>query len=132
MWRRRFASTPTPVSFSSRISIPSCSSGWIVFARPFGEVGWPTLVGAGESFAIFVDFVGVDVEIVGLGDGGVVGLVGARGSDAHPEFNLMSESVAQRVSDLRPEMTFDLILHEAAGNRQQSKSFNHGERLDEV
>jgi hypothetical protein len=120
------------VKYVAAVQARPSGSGWIVVARPFSEVGRPALVGAGESFTIFVDFVGVDAEIVGLGDPDVVGFVGARGSDAHPEFNLTSESVAQRFSDLRPQMTFDLILHEAARNRQQRKSLNHGERPNQV
>ncbi len=120
---------------------------------PFGEVGRPALLGITDDFAVFVTLVGVagdfDVGVLGLGEGFRVGdgfriceamdacavgvaCVVRKGSDAHSELDLLSEPPAQRVGDWLTQMPFDLILYEAARNRQQSKPLNDGEWLDKV
>jgi len=97
---------------------------------------------AGDGFAIFVALVSVEVGVVGLGQDvglrrgfgrydAVVGALGGR-SDANPELYLLSEAAAERVGDGGAQVTFDLVLHEAARDRQQSKPLHDGEWLNEV
>ena len=98
--------------------------------RTFGEVSRPVLVDAGERFAVFVNLVGVGERLVE--HQGVLGFVGSQWSDTDAEFDLLAEPTAEGLGDLSAQVTFDLVLHEAARYRQQSKSFDNRQRLYEV
>jgi hypothetical protein len=89
-------------------------------------------VGAGEGLAVFVNFVSFGREIVKLPDWEIIDSVRRLWCDAHTQLDPMSESAAQCVSDLGPQVTFNFVLHKAAGDRQQSETFDNGEWLNQV
>src|SRR5215469_16934140 len=95
----------------------SAGNGWLSGMWTFGEVVGPTPLGTTGGFTIFVTLVGIDGRLVGEGihlrDGDVIDVFGGR-SDAHSQLDLLPEPAAQRVGDRRAQMTFDLILDEAA------------------
>ena len=87
---------------------------------------------AGQRLAVFVDLVEVGEWFVEPGAGAVLGFVGGQRRDTHAEFDLLAEPTAQRLGDLGAQVTFDLVLHEAARHRQQSKTFDDRQWLHEV
>lgn len=101
--------------------------------RPLGEVIRPARLGAVNGLAVFQRLVGVERGVIaGKGavgsrerlrrrDQGVLDIVGW-GSDADSQLDLLSEPAAERIGDRSPQMPFDLVLHEAARDRQQGKS----------
>ena len=108
-----------------------------------GEVGGPAFLDIAERLTVFIRLVGLRVQVVvgggekvRLSEGGVLGkggvVAGGGRCDADPKLYLLSEPSAQGIGDRCPQMTFDLILDEAARHRQQRKSLDDGERLDEV
>ena len=44
----------------------------------------------------------------------------------------MPKATAERVGDWGAQMTFDLVLHEAAGHREKSKPLDDGQWLNEI
>ena len=48
------------------------------------------------------------------------------------EFDRLAEPAAERLGDLGAQVTFDLVLHKAAGHRQQSKPLDDLQGLDKV
>ena len=95
-----------------------------------GEVGRPVLMRAGESLAVFVNLVDIGQRFVG--HQAVIGFVTGQGGDTDAELDLLAEPTAQRLGDLGTQVSFDFVLDEAAGHRQQSEPFDDRQRLYKV
>lgn len=54
------------------------------------------------------------------------------GSDADPQLDLLTQAAAERVGDRGAQVPFDLVLHETARHRQQSKPLDDGQRADQI
>lgn len=54
------------------------------------------------------------------------------GERCGPQLDLLTQAAAERVGDRGAQVPFDLVLHETARHRQQSKPLDDGQRADQI
>ncbi|SHU90584.1 Uncharacterised protein [Mycobacteroides abscessus subsp. abscessus] len=102
--------------------------GLVGAARAIDEVGRPGFMCASKRLGGLIDLVELDF----WGRSGDFRIFArSRRRDAYTQLDILAEPAGKCLDDGTPQMPFDLVLHEARGDRKQRETLGHGEWFDE-